>query len=108
MPRSIDPGQLLREARTLAGLSQRALARRARTAQSVIARIENGETSPGADTLDRLLAAAGFEAHVSLIPKPVSRSHMLADVSRILALHPEDRIREVGAAVRFVRAARRV
>ena len=42
MPRA----QLLIEARTRSGLSQRALARRARTAQSVIARIENGTVSP--------------------------------------------------------------
>ena len=91
-----------------AGLSQRELARRAKTAQSVVARIETGETSPGADTVERLLAAAGFEAHVSLLVRPVKHTHMLADVTRILALSPEDRIREAGAAARFVAAARRV
>lgn len=104
----LDAGELLRQARTEAGLSQRALARRARTAQSVVARIETGENSPSTETLARLLAAAGFEASVSLSPKPAARTHMLADVARILALTPEDRIREVAAAARFVAAARRV
>src|ERR1051326_7790937 len=43
---TVTAGALVREARTRAGLSQRALARRARTTQSVVARIEGGTTSP--------------------------------------------------------------
>ena len=54
------PGNLLKTARAAAGLSQRELARKARTAQSVVARIELGETSPTWATLTRLLRAAGF------------------------------------------------
>ena len=51
--------KVLREARTRAGLTQRQLAERAHTAQSVVARIETGAT----DTLGRLLEVADFALH---------------------------------------------
>lgn len=102
------PAQLVRQARTMAGLTQRQLARRARTAQSVVARIERGLTSPSWDTLARLLAAAGFELHTALDLRPTARSHMLADVARILRLPAEQRLVEVKNVNRFVHAARRV
>ena len=60
--------RLLIEARQRTGLSQRALARRAKTAQSVIARIENGTASPSWVTLERLLGAAGFSLNATLTP----------------------------------------
>jgi transcriptional regulator with XRE-family HTH domain len=103
----IDAAKLLRDARIRAGLSQRRLAHRAGTAQSVVARVELGETSPGWDTLVRLLAAAGFELRPELDVKPAARSHMLKDVARILALTPEQRLAEVGNVSRFVTLARR-
>ena len=105
MPTS--PGQLLREARTRAGLTQRALARRARTSQSVIARIEGGVTSPSWKTLTRLLTAAGFDLHAQLDTRPTAGSHMLRDVARILSLTPEQRLDEVKNLNRFIYAARR-
>ncbi len=107
MAQALDPGSLLRTARERAGLSQRELARRARTAQSVIARIERGQTSPAAENLERLLLAAGFRLSVSLLPRRAATSHMLEDVARILALSPEERLREVANASRFIAAARR-
>lgn len=97
---------VLLDARRRAGLSQRSLAIRARTAQSVIARIEGGSTSPTWDTLSRLLAAAGFEVRASLEVRPVTGSHMLADVSRILHLTPEQRLTELGNASRLLALAR--
>lgn len=107
MPQMSEPGRLLRDARTHAGLSQRELARRAGTAQSVVARVERGLTSPGWETLSRLLAAAGFELQPGLVPRPAGDSHMLEDVRRILRLTPEERLAEVRNASRFVAAARR-
>src|SRR5438132_12262161 len=101
------PAALLREARRRAGLSQRQLAHRARTAQSVVARIERGQTSPSWDTLARLLAAAGFELDSELAPRLATRSHMLADVTRILRLSPQQRLDEVRNVNRFVHGARR-
>jgi len=89
------PARLLIEARERAGLTQRALARRARTAQSVIARIESGATSPSWQTLERLLRAAGFQLEGTLTPRLQGRSHMLDDVARILTLTPEERLQEL-------------
>jgi transcriptional regulator with XRE-family HTH domain len=103
-----DPGRLLRAARQRAGLTQRELARRADTSQSVVARIEQGRTDPSTATLARLLAAAGFELRADLSPVPVADTHMLEDVARILALAPEERLREVRNVSRFEAAARRV
>lgn len=96
----------LRDARERAGLSQRALAERASTSQSVVARIELGLTAPSWDTLSRLVAAAGFDLDVRLVPRAVTGPHMLADVSRIRALSPEERLAEVANLNRFVVAAR--
>ena len=105
--RPADAASLVQVARERAGLSQRELARKARTAQSVVARIELGETSPSWSTLSRLLKAAGFALTASLRRVHVDRQ-MLDDVPRILALSPEDRLREVAGVSRFLSAARRV
>jgi len=102
------PSTLVREARSRAGLSQRELAARAQTAQSVVARIEGGQTSPTWETFGRLLRAAGFDVNARLAVASVVGSHMLADVERILALTPEDRLNELAAFSRFIASARRV
>ena len=106
MPESVGVSELLRRARHGSGLTQRELARKARTAQSVVARIELGETSPSWATLARLLKAAGFRLNATL-----RRIHadpaLLDDVPRILLLTPEERLREVGQVSRFISAARR-
>ncbi|MGH9341059.1 MAG: helix-turn-helix domain-containing protein [Acidobacteriota bacterium] len=98
---------LLREARMRAGLSQRELAKRAGTAQSVVARIERGLSSPSWETLARLVAAAGFELQARLSLRPAAHSHMLDDVARILSLTPEERLAEVRNVNRFLAAVRR-
>jgi transcriptional regulator with XRE-family HTH domain len=99
--------QLLAAARRGAGLTQRALARRARTSQSVIARIESGATCPSWRTLQRLLSKAGFELQATIRPLRRGRSHMLDDVPRILRLTPEQRLLELRNAARFFAAATR-
>ena len=103
-----ESARLLLSARRAAGLTQRALARRARTSQSVIARIESGATSPSWKTLEHLLSRAGFDLQVSLTMRARGHSHMLDDVARILRLTPEERLLELRNAARFFAAARRV
>lgn len=49
---------LLRQARRLAGLSQREFARRAGVSSGTVGRAESGDLTPGLGTLLRLLAAA--------------------------------------------------
>jgi transcriptional regulator with XRE-family HTH domain len=100
-------GEILRSARMSAGLTQRELARRAGTAQSVVARLEGGEASPTWETLVRLLAAAGFEIDPVLRPRAGAKSHMLDDVPRILRLTPEARLIELRNASRLLATARR-
>ena len=102
------PATLLRQARARAGLSQRALARRSGTAQSVIARIERGQTSPTWETLERLLQAANLDLTVQVEPRVVVGSHMLDDVPRILAMTPEQNLEEVKNLSEFLHQARRV
>ncbi len=108
MARVLDAAEMVREARGQAGLSQRRLAERAETTQSVVARIETGTTDPGTNTLARLLRAAGYEARCELRPVPVVGSHMFDDVRRILALTPEQRLLEVANFAVFLAAVRRV
>ena len=59
-------GNLLRLARTKAGLTQSALAEQAGVAQSLISAYETGRRQPTLPTLLRLLAAAGFELRTRL------------------------------------------
>ena len=99
--------ELLSTARKRSGMSQRQLAQRARTAQSVVARIELGDTSPSWATLNRLLKAAGFRV-VAVLRRIAVDPAQLDDVSRILLLTPEERLLEVGQVSRFIAAARRV
>jgi transcriptional regulator with XRE-family HTH domain len=100
--------RLLMAARRSSGLTQRALARRARTSQSVIARIESGAVSPSWKTLQRLVKRAGFDLQGVLSPSSPSLSHMLDDVPRILRLTPEQRLLELHHAAHFFAAAVRV
>ena len=99
---------LVKMARVRAGLSQRELARKAQTAQSVVARVELGENSPSWDTLMRLLGAAGFKLRTTLEHAPVVDRSVLDDVPRILRMTPEQRLEEVAELSRFIAAARRV
>jgi predicted transcriptional regulator len=98
---------LLLKARRESGLSQRDLAARAKTTQAVIARIELNQVSPTVDTITRLLDAAGFELEANVVPKAVLDRQVLDDVPRILALTPENRLREVANLNRFVSVGRR-
>jgi uncharacterized protein len=70
MDTHLDPASLLRRARERSGLTQRALADRAGTSQSVVARIERGQSSPTVSTLNRLMEAAGHRIETRLAPTP--------------------------------------
>jgi transcriptional regulator with XRE-family HTH domain len=107
MPK-VTAAALLSEARERAGMTQRELAQRAKTTQSVVARIENGQTVPGWDTLQALLHAAGYELGIELRQRPHVEPGVLAEAKRILRLSPTDRIREVANVSRFIGEAKRV
>lgn len=58
------------EARAKAGLTQEELARRMKTTQSVIARLEGGRTWPSTRTLERIAKATGTRLKISFEPDP--------------------------------------
>jgi transcriptional regulator with XRE-family HTH domain len=62
------------EARNRAGLSQAQLAKRMRTSQSYIARIESGQVQPSANALARFAHATGSRLRITFEPKPPARS----------------------------------
>ncbi len=80
---------IVREARARANLSQRALADRAQTAQSEIARIETGRQGPSLATLERLVRAAGFDLKIELVPHD---DHDERLIDAMLALPVEERL----------------
>ena len=57
------------EARTRAGLSQTQLARRMKTSQSYVARIEGGKVRPSSDALERLAKATGTRLRITFEPE---------------------------------------
>jgi len=56
------------EARTRAGLSQMQLARRMKTSQSYVARIEGGKVRPSTDALERFAQATGTRLRITFQP----------------------------------------
>ena len=89
--------RLLRHARRSAGLSQRALAEAAGVPQSTVARIELGRLSPRADTLERLLRAAGRTLSVEpLLGVGIDRTQ----IHELLRLSPQERLRLAEADAR--------
>lgn len=63
-----DAATLIRECRRRHGISQETLARRARTTQRHISRIERGDVSPSVSTVSRLLAAMGERLELRAAP----------------------------------------
>jgi ribosome-binding protein aMBF1 (putative translation factor) len=63
-----DLARALIKARTDAGLSQSQLARRMKTSQSYIARIEGGKVRPSADALGRFAEATGTRLRIVFEP----------------------------------------
>jgi ribosome-binding protein aMBF1 (putative translation factor) len=58
-------------ARANAGLTQEQLARRMRTTQAVIARLESGRVKPSTRTLERLATATGMRLRITFESAPI-------------------------------------
>lgn len=99
------PARLLAYARRHAGLTQRELAERAGTAQSAVARIESGRTTPRFDTLARLVRECG--SRIDLTPVlGVGEDRTLIHALR--RLPPEERLRRAAREAMEVEKLRRV
>jgi transcriptional regulator with XRE-family HTH domain len=98
-------GNLVREARRRAGLTQAQLAERAGTTQSAIARLESGRTDPTFEQLQKLLRACGFSLYVALEPaEDVETDRWQARA--ILATPPEQRLERLAHVVTGLRKLR--
>lgn len=93
-------GQILRDARRRAGVSQRRLAIRTGIAAPSISRIENGHESPSYERFAACLRALGFEPAVELHDLPGSRAdsvHLAAEAR----LTPSQRLEGLFEWMRF-------
>lgn len=64
--------RVLIEARMRAGLSQSQLARRMKTSQSYVARIEGGKVRPSTGALERFARATGTRLRIAFEPATLS------------------------------------
>ncbi len=99
-----SPNVLVRELRLGAGLSQRALARRAGTSQPAVARYERGAATPSWETLQRLAMACGQRVRIGVEPMPDPHDVELAEL--LLRLAPEERLRALRRYARLHELAR--
>ena len=100
----IHTGSLIHEARSIAGLTQAALADAVGTKQSVISRWERGIDEPRISTLARIFGACGFEADLTF------RRHDDVDRSQLalhLALTPGQRASHHRSGTRAIQRAHR-
>jgi transcriptional regulator with XRE-family HTH domain len=96
-------GDLLREARCRAGLSQAALARRAGKPTSVIGRWERGEVRPSFETLQDLIRACGLDLHFRLEPYDGDQDEL---IRACLRLSPDERLTQLEAWAELILEAR--
>src|SRR3954452_992934 len=96
-------GELVREARVRAALTQAELAARADTTQSAIARLESGRTSPSLEQVERLLRLCGCQLIVQLAPYDDS-DIVLAEAA--LRRAPDERAQRLAATVNRLAALR--
>ncbi len=82
-------GQLIREARLRAGLTQTELAEKTGRERSVIARWEQGAVSPSVDNLLAIVEACGYDLPLVLIPRDTSYHETL---DKMQMLSPERRL----------------
>ena len=92
-------GDLLREARLRAGLSQAELARRAGKPISSIGRWERGEVLPSLETLRELIRACGLELSFQIANADLE-NHDLTLIEQALERAPAERVRDAIDAAR--------
>jgi transcriptional regulator with XRE-family HTH domain len=85
-------GDLIREARLRAGLTQAELSELSGRERSVIARWEQGAVSPSIDNLLDVVQACGFDLPLVLYPRDTSQDEQLRK-NRLLT--PERRARQM-------------
>jgi transcriptional regulator with XRE-family HTH domain len=98
-------GDLIREARRRAGLTQAELATLAETSQPGIARWESGRTAVSLDDVLRLVNLCGFDVEFVLVPRDDSD---LAQAVRLADLTGQQRLDRHARIARQLSEVRRV
>jgi transcriptional regulator with XRE-family HTH domain len=98
-------GDLIREARRRAALTQRELAERAGTVQPVVARWEAGRTAVSFDDVRRLVRLCGFDLEVMLVPADDSDIAQAARLSGLTGQERLDRHARLAHQMAMLRAA---
>jgi transcriptional regulator with XRE-family HTH domain len=105
----MSPWILIRSARLSAGLTQAALAERAGTTQTAIARLERPGANPRLATLRKVLTASGHQLEMRAEPRLPEQDETL--IARHMRMTPEQRATHHDAAygevAGLVRNARR-
>jgi transcriptional regulator with XRE-family HTH domain len=96
-------GQVVREARRRAGLTQAQLAERAGTTQSAIARLERGDVEPGFHRVVELVRVAGLDLRVGLVAYD---DHDWSIAAQNLQVSPARRVRNLKSLLESVERAR--
>jgi transcriptional regulator with XRE-family HTH domain len=96
--------ETIRDCRTRAHLSLRALAERAGTSHSALAAYESGRKVPSVDTLDRIVRATGFSLEPTVRRRvgaadPADRGRELVEVLELAAQFPARHARHLEAPV---------
>lgn len=97
-------GQIIREARRRAGLSQAGLAERLATSQSVIGRWETGRRTPSIDSVIAATRACDLDLHLGLAVRDLDHDRLIDDTLRMT---PTQRIEALLARLESERALHR-
>lgn len=92
-------GDLLKEARLRAGITQQQLAERVGKAQPAIARWERGEVLPSLETLRSIIRACGFELSFSM---SVADDSNITIIDEHLRMSPRQRFTDLMDRVAFI------
>jgi len=100
----MQPASILRACRQQRGLTLRDLSRRAGTSHSTLAAYESGRKVPGADTLLRVVRAAGFDLIVGpyafeVSSDPRNRGEELEEVLALADMLPSRHARTLDAPI---------
>lgn len=98
----LELARQVRELRNSAGISQRELAERMGTTQSVIARLEAGGSRPSLTTLERVGEAVGLQLEVRFHERRSQSGLDLAQLTANLRLSPAERLSRGTAFSRWV------
>lgn len=101
----MDDGDLIRQARLRAGLSQGGLARRLGTRQPAVSRWERGVTSPSLENVRRAVAACGLRLDIRLEEPDAGDDALIKEWLRLPVVERVRRNEQMLATEAWVRRA---